>query len=173
MSKTMTKFIVLFACCISLCLAGAKPGHAQAAFFLPAEAGQGIIFKSGVDPYTFSAQLHPSLGFGGDPSKFAIGASLAGVYANPDWAFLWGGRLTFHLTRLQVKPITAGPSISYGTIQFVASVLMESAELRRLAGGFTFDIWEGALQISPRAGYDYKQERPFLEVALGIDLISH
>ncbi len=169
-NEEMKKSILLFACGLALGLINTASSYAQVRVSLPVEIGQGIIFKSGVAPYTFSAQLHPSLGFGGNPDKFVIGASVAEVYTNPDWAFMWGGRLTFHLAKLRVKPINAGPSISYGTIQFAASALLESSELRRLAGGFIFDIWEGTLQISPRAGYDYQRERPFLEIALGLSL---
>jgi hypothetical protein len=167
LSKTMTNPTLLLACCISLCLVSATPSHAQNGFSLPIEFGQGIIFKPGVDPYTFSAQLHPSLGFGG---KFTIGGSMAGVYTNPDWAFMWGGRLAFHLAELSKKPLNAGPGIDYGTLDFVGAVLLENGKLRRLAGGLILDIWDGTLQISPRAGYDDKLERPYLEVTLGTNL---
>jgi hypothetical protein len=154
---------------LTVFLISATFSHAQNGFSLPIEFGQGIIFKPGVDPYTFSAQLHPSLGFGG---KFTIGGSMAGVYTNPDWAFMWGGRLTLFLAELRKKPIAAGPSIDYGTLHFVGTFLLEYGKLRRLAGGLILDIWDGALQISPRAGYDEKQERPFLEVTLGTNLFA-
>ncbi len=150
-------------------LISATFSHAQTVFYLPIEFGQGIIFKPGVDPYTFSAQLHPSLSFGG---KFAIGGSLAGVYTNPDWAFMWGGRLAFQLAELSKKPLNAGPSIDYGTLHFVGTFLLENGKLRRLAGGFMLDIWDGTLQISPRAGYDDILDRPFLEVTLGANLLA-
>jgi len=154
---------------LTVFLFNATFSHAQNGFSLPIEFGQGIIFKPGVDPYIFSAQLHPSLGFGG---KFTIGGSMAGVYTNPEWAFMWGGRLAFHLTKLSKKPISAGPGIDYGTLYFVGTFLLENNKLRRLAGGLILDIWDGALQISPRAGYDDKLERPFLEVTLGTNLLA-
>lgn len=150
-------------------LTGATFSHAQNGFSLPLEFGQGIVFKPGVDPYIFSAQLHPSLGFGG---KFTFGGSMAGVYTNPEWAFMWGGRITLLLAELRKKPIAAGPSIDYGTLHFVGTILLENNKLRRLAGGLILDIWDGALQISPRAGYDDKLERPFLEITLGTNLFA-
>ncbi|MDZ7291949.1 MAG: hypothetical protein ONB42_18620 [candidate division KSB1 bacterium] len=166
------KQTIFFISCFWLLLADATSSRAQDQFSLPLELGQGIVFISGVDPYTFSAQLHPSLGFGGDPKKIILGASAAGVYTNPDWAFMWGGRLSLHLAKLRKQPITIGPRISYGSLQFVGTVLMEHADLRRVAGGVVIDIWDGSLLISPKIGYDKKQERPFWEVALGMNLIS-
>ncbi|MCI0691771.1 hypothetical protein L0337_07145 [candidate division KSB1 bacterium] len=154
---------------LAVFLTSATFSQAQSGFSLPIEFGQGIIFKPGVDPYTFSAQLHPSLGFG---DKFTIGGSMAGVYTNPDWAFMWGGRLAFHLAKLSKKPIGAGPGIDYGTLHFVGTVLLENGKLRRTAGGLILDIWDGTLQISPRAGYDDRLERPFLEVTLGTNLFA-
>jgi hypothetical protein len=162
------KKTIFSAFAVTVFLFSATSSHAQSGIYLPIELGQGVIFKPGVDPYTFSAQLHPSLGFGG---KFTIGGSMAGVYTNPDWAFMWGGRLAFHLAELSKKPLNAGPGIDYGTLNFVGTVLLENGKLRRLAGGLILDIWDGTLQISPRAGYDDKLDRPFLEVALGTNLL--
>jgi hypothetical protein len=146
--------------------------RAQTHFFLPIEVVQGLVFKSGIDPYTFSAQLHPSLGFGKNGQTFKISLSGAEVYTNPDWSFMWGGRLVLHLAKLRKKPIGSGPSISYGLLQLVGTSLLEKAELRRLAGGFILDIWDGSLQISPRAGYDFQQEKSFAEMAIGVNLNS-
>jgi hypothetical protein len=85
---------------------------------------------------------------------------------------MWGGRLAFLLAELRKKPISAGPSIDYGTLHFVGTFLLENGKLRRMAGGLILDIWDGALQISPRAGYDEKLDRPFLEVTLGTNLLA-
>ncbi|MCG3120756.1 MAG: hypothetical protein ALAOOOJD_03596 [bacterium] len=142
--------------------------HAQDHFFLQAEASQGLFFAPRVDPYTFSAQVHPSLGIGASPRNFLLGASLAGVYNNPDWALLWGSRLVLHITKLQKKPINRGPRVTYGTLHLTGAILWEGSELRRLAGGVMIDVWEGALLINPRLGYDRKSERKFLEVGLGM-----
>jgi hypothetical protein len=163
------KRTILIAFGVTGILFSATCSHAQNGFSLPIEFGQGIIFKPGVDPYTFSAQLHPGLGFSG---KFTIGGSMAGVYTNPDWALMWGGRLAFRLAKLSKKPIGAGPGIDYGTLHFVGTFLLKNSKLRRMAGGLILDIWDGALQISPRAGYDDKLDRPFLEVTLGTNLLA-
>lgn len=148
------------------------PTRAQTSFFLPIEVAQGLVFKSGVVPYTFSTQLHPTLGFGNGGQAAMIGLSVAEVYTNPDWAFMWGGRLVLHLVKLRKKPIGSGPSISYGLLQLVGTSLLEKSELRRLAGGLILDIWDGSLQISPRAGYDFQQEKSFAEMAIGVNLNS-
>jgi hypothetical protein len=142
--------------------------QAQERFFLQIEAGQGLFFAPGVDPYTFSAQIHPALGFGATPKNFMLSASIAGVYDNPKWSLLWGGRLALYVSKLRKTPIKFGPNVSYGTLHLTVAALMESAELRRLAGGVILDIWEGALLISPRFGYDRKLERNFLEIGLGL-----
>lgn len=142
--------------------------HAQNRFFLQAEASQGLFFAPRIDPYTFSAQIHPSFGIGVHPRNFLIGASLAGVYNNPDWSLMWGGRFVLHIAKLQKKPINRGPRVTYGTLHLTGAALWESSELRRVAGGVMIDVWEGALLISPRFGYDRKIERKFLEVGLGM-----
>lgn len=137
-------------------------------FFLQLEAGQGFFFAPGVDPYTFSLQVHPSLGLGETPRNFLLGASVAAVYDNPDWALLWGGRLVLHAAKLQKQPVNRGPRVTYGTLHLTGAVLLESAEVRRFAGGLIVDVWEGALLISPRLGYDRKFKQTFLEVGLGL-----
>jgi hypothetical protein len=154
---------------LGLMLTSSDAAKAQDRFFMTVEAGQGIILLPGIDPYTFSAQAHPSIGLGGNPQNFMLGASLAAVYDNPDWAFMWGGRLVLFLSNLRKKPISGGPKVTYGTLNFTGTLLMESSELRRAGGGFVIDIWEGALLISPRAGYDRKFEKLFLEVGLGMN----
>jgi hypothetical protein len=153
-------------------LTSATPTLSQTSFFLPIEVSQGLVFKAGIDPYTFSTQLHPTLGFGNGGQTVMIGASVAEVYTNPDWAFMWGGRLVLHLSKLRKKTIRPGPSISYGLLQLVGSSLLEKSELRRLGGGLVLDIWDGSLQISPRAGYDFQQEKSFAEMAIGVNLNS-
>jgi len=158
---------------IMLCALGAAPSKAEDRIFVPVEIGQGIIFESGLDPYTFSAQLHPCLGFGTDPRKLFVGGSVAATYANPDWKFLWGGRLALHLKTFKKKPVGTGPSLSYATSRLVVDVLMDGSELGRLTGGLVLDIWHGALQITPKAGYDYARERPLVELALGFELFPH
>jgi len=162
---SLLKLVYLLAPC--LLLAPNNLAHAQDKFFLPVEFGQGIIFQPGVDPYIFSAQAHPSLGFGANSNSLLIGASLAAVYDNPAWAFMWGGRLVLSVSNLKKKPINRGPQVTYGTLHLTGTVLMENAELRRVAGGIIIDVWEGALLIGPRVGYDRKRERTFLEVGLG------
>jgi hypothetical protein len=142
--------------------------QAQERFFLQIEAGQGLFFAPRVDPYTFSAQIHPAFGFGATPKNFMLSGSIAGVYNNPEWSLMWGGRLALYVSKLRKTPIRFGPNISYGTLHLTIAALMESAELRRLAGGVILDIWEGALLISPRFGYDRKLERNFLEIGLGL-----
>jgi hypothetical protein len=145
-----------------------REAGAQDRFFLQLEAGQGLIFAPGVDPYTFSAQIHPSLGLGASPKNFMLGGSLAAVYDNPDWVMMWGGRVVLHAATLKKQPVTRGPRVTYGTLHFTGAVLLESAEVRRIAGGLSIDVWEGALLISPRVGYDKKFEKTFLEVGLGM-----
>jgi hypothetical protein len=130
-----------------------------------------MVLEPGLDPYTFTAQMHPSLGLGDDPTKLFAGASLAAVYANPDWEFMWGGRLALHLATFRKKPVGAGPSVAYATCRVVADVLMDGADLGRISGGLILDIWHGALEITPRGGYDYRREGPVLELALGVELI--
>jgi len=56
----------------------------------------------------------------------------------------------------------------YGTLHLTGAVLLERADVRRIAGGLIIDVWEGALLISPRLGYDRKFEQTFLEVGLGM-----
>jgi len=160
-------------CVLLQCLAGPHAGRAQERFYLPFELSQGIVFQSGLDPYTFSAQIHPSVGFGDDPTKFFVGTSAAAVYTNPDWAFEWGGRVAVHLAKFKKKPVAAGPSVSYATCRFVAEILADEWDLGRITGGVILDIWHGALEIAPRAGYDYRQEGPLLEIALGVELIRY
>jgi len=145
-----------------------EPGYAQDRFFWQFEAGQGFFFAPGVDPYTFSAQAHPSFDLSASSRNFIIGASLAEVYNNPDWSFMWGGRFAFYISKLRKKPVKYGPQFSYGTLHLTGAVLLESTEVRRLAGGLIIDVWEGALLISPRFGYDRKFERTYLEVGLGM-----
>jgi len=152
---------------ITLLLLG-NSAHAQDRFFLHVEAGQGIIFLSGVDPYTFSAQAHPALGFGADAKNFLIGGTLAAVYDNPDWALMWGGRLVALMSELNKKPVKPGPNVAYATLHLTGAVLLENSRVRRIAGGLLIDVWEGALLISPRAGYDRKYEKAFLEIGLGM-----
>ncbi|GEM_PF-3407727 len=142
--------------------------QAQDKFSLNVEAGQGVILRPGVDPYTFSVQAHPALGFGADANNFLLGGTLAAVYDNPDWALLWGGRLVVLLSELNKKPLKPGPGVAYATLHFTGAVLLENSRLRRIAGGLLIDVWEGALLINPRAGYDRKYERAFLEVGLGM-----
>jgi hypothetical protein len=146
---------------------------AERNFSLPAEVSQGLVFHPGLDPFAFSVQIHPSLGFGRAPAKHFIGVTGAAVYANPDWVYWWGGRLAVHVRTFKKKPVSAGPNVKYATVRFVAEVLAEELDVRRITGGWTLDIWHGALEITPRAGYDYRQEGALLEVALGIELIPH
>jgi hypothetical protein len=153
---------------ISLAIGFNSPAVAQDRFFLQTETGQGLFFAPGLDPYTFSAQIHPALGFGENQKSFMVSGSLAAVYNNPDWAFMWGGRLVLQVAELKKKPINRGPRVVYATLHLVGAMLMESAELRRVSGGFSLDIWEGALLIGPRVGYDRKTERTFLEIGLGM-----
>jgi len=143
-------------------------GRSQDRFFLQLEAGQGFLFAPGVDPYTFSAQVHPSLGLGETPRNFMLGASVAAVYDNPGWALLWGGRFVLHAAKLKKQPVNRGPRVTYGTVHLTGAVLLERTDVRRLAGGFIIDVWEGALLISPRLGYDRKFKQTFLEVGLGM-----
>lgn len=142
--------------------------QAQDNFSLTVEAGQGVILLPGVDPYTFSAQAHPAFGFGSDAKNFLLGGTLAAVYDNPDWALLWGGRVVVLLSELNKKPLKRGPNVAYATLHLSGAVLLENSRLRRIAGGLLIDVWEGALLINPRAGYDRKYERAFLEVGLGM-----
>lgn len=142
--------------------------RSQDHFFLHLEAGQGFFFAPGVDPYTFSLQVHPSVGLGETPRNFLLGASLAAVYDNPDWALLWGGRFVLQAAKLRKQPVNRGPRVTYATVHLTGTVLLESTDVRRLAGGFIVDVWEGALLISPRLGYDRKFKRTFLEVGLGM-----
>jgi hypothetical protein len=144
--------------------------QAQDRLFLQLEAGQGLIFTPGADPYTFSAQLHPTLGLGETPKNFMLSGSIAGVYNNPEWSLMWGGRLALYVSRLRKTPIKFGPNISYGTLHLTATALMESAELRRIAAGLIIDVWEGALLLGPRLGYEKKFEKMFFEMALGMSL---
>lgn len=145
-----------------------QPAAAQDRFFLQFEAGQGFFFTPGVDPYTFSAQFHPALGLGENPKNFLLGVSVAAVYDNPDWALLWGGRFVVHAAKLKKQPVNRGPRVTYGTLHLTGAVLLESAEVRRFAGGLLIDVWEGALLISPRLGYDRKFEQTFFEIGLGL-----
>ena len=144
---------------------------AEKSFSLPFELSQGLVFQPGVDPFAFSVQIHPSLGFGRAPAKHFIGVSGAAIYSNPEWVYWWGGRLAVHVKTFKKKPVSAGPNVKYATVRFVAEVLAQAGDLGRITGGWTLDIWHGALEITPRAGYDYRHEGPLLEVALGIDLI--
>ncbi|MDZ7359171.1 MAG: hypothetical protein ONB46_00380 [candidate division KSB1 bacterium] len=146
----------------------ANSAQTQDKFSLDVEAGQGVILRPGVDPYTFSAQAHPALGFGADAKNFLIGGTLAAVYDNPEWAFMWGGRLVILLSELNKRPLKPGPNVAYATLHLTGAVLLENSRLRRLAGGLLIDVWEGALLINPRAGYDRKFQRAFLEVGLGM-----
>jgi hypothetical protein len=97
-----------------------------------------------------------------------LGGSLAAVYDNPDWALMWGGRVVLHAAKFKKQPVTRGPNVTYGTFHLTGAVLLESADIRRIAGGLLIDVWEGALLISPRVGYDRKFEQTFLEVGLGM-----
>lgn len=146
----------------------ALPAAAQDHFFLQFEAGQGFFFNPGVDPYTFSAQIHPSLGLGATPRNFLLSASFAAVYDNPDWALLWGGRVVLQAAKLKKQPVNRGPRVTYGTLHLTGAVLLESADIRRFAGGLLIDVWEGGLLINPRLGYDRKFEKTFFEVGLGM-----
>jgi hypothetical protein len=38
-------------------------------YFIDFELSQGVIFADGVDPYTLSAHLHPTIGFGGKENE--------------------------------------------------------------------------------------------------------
>jgi hypothetical protein len=156
-------------CALLLHLPGAL--WAEKSFSLPAELSQGLVFQPGLDPFTFSVQIHPGIAFGQAPAKHSIGLTGAAVYANPEWVYWWGGRLAVHVKTFKKKPVSAGPNVKYATVRFVAEVLAEELDVRRITGGWTLDIWHGALEITPRAGYDYRQEGPLLEVALGIELI--
>jgi len=161
----MKRFVWLL---ISLAIGSIQPAGAQDRFFLQVEMGQGLFFAPNVDPYTFSAQIHPALGLGTNPKNFMVSGSLAAVYNNPDWALMWGGRLVLHISKLRKQPITRGPRVAYGTLHLAGAVLMESSELRRVSGGFIIDVWNSAFLISPRVGYDRKIERTFFEVGLGM-----
>jgi len=154
--------------CVVLFWGFLQPAAAQDRFFLQLEAGQGFFFTPGVDPYTFSAQFHPSLGLGETPKNFLLGASVAAVYDNPDWALLWGGRFVLQAAKLKKQPVNRGPRVTYGTLHLTGAVLLESAAVRRFAGGLLLDVWEGALLINPRLGYDRKFEKTFFEVGLGV-----
>ena len=73
-----------------------------------------------------------------------------------------------HAANLEKQPVTRGPNVTYGTLHLTGAILLESADVRRIAGGRLIDVWEDALLISPRLGYDRKFERTFLEVGLGM-----
>ena len=166
MPTPFSRYVTLLAFGVVVCLADISLAEPQ--LFWQFEAGQGLFFAPQVDPYTFSAQVHPSVGIGPVPRNFLLGASLAAVYDNPDWSLMWGGRLVLYVYKLTKKPIDSGPSITYGTLHLMGSVLMEKAELRRVAGGLVIDVLEGSMLLSPRVGYDRKSKRTFLEVGLGM-----
>lgn len=153
---------------LGILLGFAEVAPAEHQLFWQFEAGQGLLFVPDVDPYTFSAQVHPSLGLGKEPRNLLLGATLAAVYDNPDWSLMWGGRAVVYLCTLRKAPLDNGPSIPHGTLHLTATVLMEQAELRRLAGGVLVDVLKGSLLLNPRLGYDRQAKRTFLEVGLGM-----
>ncbi|MFA6108236.1 MAG: hypothetical protein WDA75_05635, partial [Candidatus Latescibacterota bacterium] len=52
---------------LGILLGSAEVAPAEHQLFWQFEAGQGLLFVPDVDPYTFSAQVHPSLGLGEEP----------------------------------------------------------------------------------------------------------
>lgn len=162
----LLRYLILLALGMMFGMTGNAPAEPQ--LFWQFEAGQGLFFAPHIDPYTFSAQVHLSLGLGKEPRNFLLGGSLAAVYDNPDWSLMWGGRAVVYLCTLRKAPLDSGPSIPYGTLHLTASVLMERAKVRRLAGGFLVDVLKGSLLLNPRLGYDRQAKRTFLEVGLGM-----
>jgi hypothetical protein len=158
--------LVVFALCAIL--VSATRGRAEPELFWQYEIGQGLQFASGPNPYTFSAQFHPSLGLGEEPRNFLVAASLAAMYDNPGWSALWGGRTVIYVTKLRKAPLDGGPSIPYGTLHLVAGALLSGVELRRVSGGFVADIVQGSLLLTPQVGYDFDSERTFVELGLGM-----
>ena len=149
----------------------ASPNYAQNRnFFLPVELGQGIIFTKGVDAYTGSAQFHPALGFGDEPKRLRIGGSLAITYINPEWTFLWGGRVSVHIVKLVRRGAHGEPHIRWGGIHLVGKALLQGDDFRRISGGVLFEVGDGIFQVSPQLGDDRTNGKKFLEVSLGTDM---
>lgn len=173
--RRLFRFVVI---CGSIWLAMATPSKAQnSAFFLDLELSQGLFFTEGVTPYTFSVQLHPTVGFGGDTTaerkKLELSGSIGLAYTNPGWPFLWGGRISWRAKTIKKMVKVGGQIIAEthpATIHFVGKGLVQSTDFRRVAGGISINVADGIFQVSTQVGRDYDQKRNFFEIFLGTDM---
>lgn len=174
------RLLSLVVICGSIWLAMVTPSKAQnSAFFLDLEVSQGLFFTEGITPYTFSVQLHPTVGFGGDSAnvaerkKLELSASIALAYTNPGWPFLWGGRISWRIITIKKMVKAGGMVLSEthpATIHLVGKGLVQDTEFRRASGGISINIADGVFQVSPQMGRDYDQKRNFFEIFLGTDM---
>lgn len=176
----LRRFLRLVIICGSIWLATATPSKAQnATFFLDLEVSQGLFFTEGVTPYTFSVQLHPTVGLGDDAAnvaerkKLELSGSIGLAYTNPGWPFLWGGRISLRIMTIKKMVKAEGMVISEthpATIHFLGKGLAQNTDFRRVAGGISINVADGIFQVSPQVGRDYEQKRNFFEIFLGTDM---
>ncbi len=152
------------ATCLLLSLLLAAPPAPAQTFFLPLEAGDGVLLPDrGTKPFLASARLHPTLGFG-QRNALRIGLTGAVAYVNPEVSVQGGGRLW-----LRVHEVTALGRFPVAEVALAAEALWGTKQRNPVGGALIFGVGRLA-QFTLRGGYDLEQEAPYLGVALGTDL---
>ena len=117
-----------------------------------AEIYQGGTFIDGVDPYSFSLRLQPTLG----TNDYHYGPTIALAYTNPDWAMQFGAQASFKVWGIDLE----GVDVAF--VHLGLEGLWESdsflGTVNRGMIGPKLKLDTGPLQLGVRASYDYVNE---------------
>lgn len=103
--------------------------------YLSFEIGHGLAMVNGLNPFTFSSRLNPTLAFGED-GRFRVAGVFGPVLVNPDWDFMRGIRASYRVLKL--------PS-DFGGLDLAAEAVLGADGRDVLAFGITLDL--GTVQI--------------------------
>ena len=115
----------------------------------PVEIYQGGTFIEGVDPYSFSLRLQPTLG----TNEFQYGPTLAFAYTNPKWAGQFGVQTSFKVGGWAFSGVDA--ALIHLGIEGLWEIDGFLGNQNRGMIGPKIKLDVGAIQLGVRTNYDY------------------
>jgi hypothetical protein len=146
-----------------LCLLGGWVGVLPTAaqrFFLPLEAGDGVLLADGSPkPYVASVRTHALFG-----RTFRFGPSVAVAFANPDVSLQAGARVQVPVHVFRIEGV-----FNVAEIDLAAEALWGTEDRNPIGGALVLAV-NRVVQFTVRGGYDLGQEAAYIGTSVGTDL---
>ena len=125
--------------------AACKCKRLKVAPYLSFEIGQGLAMVNGLNPYTFSGRLNPTLAFGED-GRIRVAGVFGPALVNPNWDFMRGIRVSYRVLKFP---------IDLGGLDVAAEAVWGVQRRDLLTLGVTLDLGS-VLFTSARVGSFYE-----------------